>query len=372
MRESREFPHHMLREIHEHPRTIRDTFENHIDPRTGAIDLRTSLSNEELRSMQWIRIMASGTSRYAGLYGKYVIEELSGVLVDVEYASEFELRKHPQPVPMFSIVISQSGETSDTLAALRRAKQSGSRTLAISNVENSTMMREADSAMLIKAGPELSVPSTKAFGGQLACLAILALFLAQAKKNSVAEIRERVLELASVPQKLEDALRVDPSCARAAAMCREIPDLIFFGRGPHYPVTLDGALKCKEAAYIHAEAYPGGEFRHGQITLIDDQITALVIATCDSRDQASTTRYARMLETAHEIRNLSGRVIAVANYGDETVSAFADDILRVPSAPDLFLPLIETVPLQLLAYHLSVNKGLNPDAPRNLCKSVTH
>jgi glutamine---fructose-6-phosphate transaminase (isomerizing) len=237
------------------------------------------LSVREIRSLSWLRIAASGTSRYAGMYGKYVVEELARLLVEVDYASELEYRFETKFVPPLTIVISQSGETTDTLAALRKAKQSGSKTLAICNVENSSMMREADILLPVKAGPELSVPSTKAFSGQLTCLLLVALHLAQIRGGQPpAKIREYVMEMAGIPEKLAAVLKLETKCEHIADRYHQAPDFIFFGSGPHYPIALDGALKLKEAAYIHAEAYPAGELKHGQITLIDNEIVAILIA----------------------------------------------------------------------------------------------
>ena len=362
----------MLREIHEQPRSVRDTLAGRFAQETGGVTLEAlPLSASELRSLTWIRIAASGTSRYAGLFGKCAIEELTGIPVDVEYASELECRRSTF-VPPLTIVISQSGETSDTLAALRRAKREGSRTLAICNVENSSMMREADSSLHIKAGPELSIPSTKAFGGQLTCLLLVALSFAHARGSLQHQEMDRYIsELAKLPGKLETALQLENRCAEVADRYFRTPDFIFFGRGPHFPIALDGALKMKEAAYIHAEGYPGGEFKHGQITLIDEEIVAIVIATCDGNHAESFDRYARQLATAKEIRALSGHLIVLATEGNQEMASVAEEILYIPAAPELILPLLEIVPLELLAYYIAVRRGLDPDRPRNLNKVVT-
>jgi glucosamine--fructose-6-phosphate aminotransferase (isomerizing) len=371
MNDNRKFSHYMLSEIHEHPRTIRDTLAGGLSPETGTVALGSlPLSVPELRSLRWIQIIASGTSRYAGLYGKCVIEELAGIEVGVDYASEFECRKSSF-VPPLAIYISQSGETSDTLAALHKAKLAGSRTLAICNVENSSMMRDAHSNLHIKAGPELSVPSTKAFGGQLTCLLLLALSLAQTRhslRND--EIEHYAHELAALPEKLESTLKLEKRCAEIAEKCLQTPDFIFFGRGPHYPIALDGALKLKEAANIHSEGYPGGELEHGQITLIDQEIVAIVIATCDNEHPESLDRYRRQLSSAKKIKALSGRLVVLATEGNQEVTAVADEVLYLPAAKELLLPLLEIVPLEMLAYFISVGKGLNPDRPRNLNKAV--
>jgi glucosamine--fructose-6-phosphate aminotransferase (isomerizing) len=371
MNDKRTFAHHMLSEIHQQPRTIRDTLAGRLDLETGTVVLETlPVRLSDLASVAWIRIAASGTSRYASLFGKFAIEALAGIPVEVEYASELELHRSSFSPPL-TIVTSQSGETADTLATLRRAKREGSRTLAICNVEDSSMMREADSSFHIKAGPELSIPSTKAFGGQLTYFLLLALGLAQARQSMEdCELHNCVLELALLPDKLETVLGLENRCAEIADRYFQIPDFIFFGRGPHYPIALDGALKLKEAAYIHAEGYPGGELKHGQITQVDDQMVAVVLATADRGESDSFERYRRQLDTAKEIRALSGHVIVLASEGDQIAAQVADEILYLPVGRELLLPLLEIVPLQMLAYFVAVRRGLNPDRPRNLRKAV--
>jgi glucosamine--fructose-6-phosphate aminotransferase (isomerizing) len=372
MNDNRKFPHYMLSEIHEQPRTVRDTLAGRLDTEGGTVALEAfPLSVSEIKSLASIRIAASGTSRYAGLFGKYVIEEVAGIPVEVEYASELECHRSSF-VPSLTVVISQSGETADTLAALRKAKREGSRTMAIGNVENSSMMREADCSLHIKAGPELSVPSTKAFGGQLACLLLVALGFAQARHSLQAqEMGDYVRELAKLPEKLDRVLQLENRCAEIAERYFRTPDFIFFGRGPHYPIALDGALKLKEAAYIHTEGYPGGEFKHGQITLIDDEIAAIVIATCDNSHPESRDRYRRQLASAKEIKALSGRLVVLATEGDQEIAPFADEVLYLPATAEVMLPLLEIVPLEMLAYYIAIRRGLNPDRPRNLNKAVT-
>jgi glucosamine--fructose-6-phosphate aminotransferase (isomerizing) len=372
MENNRQFAHHMLKEIHEQPRTVRDTLAGQVNDASGTVTLTEfPLSIAELKSLAWLRIVASGTSRYAGLYGKYVIEELTGICVDVDYASEFECRRSAFAPPL-TIVTSQSGETSDTLAALRKARQEGSRTLAICNVKESSMMREADAALHIKAGPELSVPSTKAFGGQLTFMFLVALHLAQARQSVPEQtVGDYVLQLKKIPDKLESVLRLDRRCAEVADRYAGFIDFIFFGRGAHYPIALDGALKLKEAAYVHTEGYPGGEFKHGQITLFDDQIVAVVSATCDVGNPDSKARYRQSADSAAEMSALSSHLVALVTEGDQRVSKMAKEALYIPEASDLLSPLLEIVPLELLAYHLSIRRGLNPDRPRNLSKAVT-
>jgi len=370
METNRQFAHHMLKEIHEQPRTVRDTLAGQVNA-AGTVTLTDfPLSSAELKSLSWLRIVASGTSRYAGIYGKYLIEELTGISVDVDYASEFACRRSAFPPPL-TIVTSQSGETSDTLAALRKARREGSKTLAICNVKESSMMREADATLHIQAGPELSVPSTKAFGGQLAFMFLVALYLAQARQSIPDQlIANYVLQLKELPDKMESVLHLDKRCAEIADRYARFTDFIFFGRGPHYPIALDGALKLKEAAYVDTEGYPGGEFKHGQITLFDDQIVAVVLATCDAESPDSISRYSMSAVSAAEMSALSSHVVVLATEGDLQISGFAEETLYLPLAAELLLPLLEIIPLELLAYHVSIFRGLNPDKPRNLSKSV--
>ena len=363
----------MLHEIRQQPRAVRDTLAGRLDVESGRVVQETlPLSASEMKSLAWIQIAASGTSRYAGLFGKYVIEDLAGIPVRVEYASELECHSYSF-IPPLTILISQSGETADTLAALRKGKRDDSRTLAICNVEDSSMMREADYTLHTKAGPELSVPSTKAFGAQLASLLVLALAFAQARHSLPDQEMERyVRELTNTPEKLDIVLQLESRCSEIAARLCPISDFIFFGRGPHYPIALDGALKLKEAAYIHTEGYPGGEFKHGQITLIDQDIVAIVIATCDDTNLESRDRYRRQLECAKEIKSLSGHVVVLATEGDQEIAAVADEVLYVPTGPELLVPLLEIVPFEMLAYYIAVRRGLDPDQPRNLSKAVTN
>jgi len=362
---------HMLNEIFEQPRTVQNAVAGRVDPVSGTVQLQFPMTDAEIGSLSGIRIAASGTSRYAGLYAKYVIESLAGIPVDVEYASEYVNRRTRRPTPPVTIVTSQSGETSDTLAALRQARREGSRTLAICNVENSSMMREADAALDIRGGPELSVPSTKAFGGQLTCFLLLALYLARVRGLTPATLLSTLArELFHLPDKMCAALRLDDRCSQIAARYSHIPDFIFFGSGPHYPIALDGALKLKEAAYIHSEGYPIGEFKHGQVTLIDDQVIVIFAMMHNPYDGESKGRRDAALQYMKEIKTLAGHVIALLTEGDLATAQLADEALCLPTTPDLLAPLLEIIPLELLAYHVALCRGLDPDKPRNLAKVV--
>lgn len=360
----------MIKEIFEQPRAVRDT----IAPRIagGRVSLEEArIAAEEFRGLSKITIVASGTSRHAGMAGRYMIQELAGVPVEVDYASEFEYRR-VTGLGELTIVITQSGETADTTAAQRKAKTQGSRTLAISNVKDSTIAREADAVICTNAGPEISIASTKAFTAQLAALFLFALYLGKMRGTLAAEqVSARIAELEAIPAKLERVLLRDPQCEELASDYYSKDDFLFIGRGVHYPIAMDGALKLKEVSYIHAEGYPGGEIKHGPYALIDEKMPIVVIATRDDNDEGSLTRYEKNLTSVREIRQRGGHTIALAVEGDTTVSGIADHVIFLPPAPELLLGMLEIVPLQLLAYHIAVRRGLDVDRPRNLVKSVT-
>jgi len=293
------------------------------------------------------------------------------VPVDVDYASEFEYRR-TMGLGDLTIVITQSGETADTTAAQRKARQQGSRTLAISNVENSTIAREADVAIYTHAGPEVSIASTKAFTAQLAALFLFAVYLGETRGTLAREAARTWLnELLEIPAKLERALLCDPECEQLAQQFHTKDDFLFIGRSVHYPIAMDGALKLKEVSYVHAEGYPAGEIKHGPYALIDDKMPLVALAARDAGDEGSLTRYEKTLASLHEIKRRGGHVIAIAVEGDQQVTEAAEHVLTVPAAPELLLPILEIVPLQLLAYHIAVRRGCDVDQPRNLAKSVT-
>jgi glucosamine--fructose-6-phosphate aminotransferase (isomerizing) len=373
MAEKREFPHHMIKEIFEQPQGLHDTIAPRISLPEGVVQLNeVPISREELRALQRINIVASGTSRHAGMVGQYLIEELAGIPVDVDYASEFEYRNPMIGKGELTIVITQSGETADTGAAQREAKSRGSRTVAISNVAGTTIAREADGVIYTLAGPEISIASTKAFTAQMAALFLFALYLGQARERLPKDrLAHYIRELLDLPSKLKVLLTCAPECERIAEEFHKVDDFLFLGRAIHYPVAMDGALKLKEVSYVHAEGYPTGETKHGPNALIDENLPVVIIATRDPHDPGSMLRFEKTLGNIAGFKKQASRVIALASEGDKEVAKLADHTIFVPAAPELVSPILEIVPLQLFAYYMAVKRGLDVDRPRNLVKSVT-
>jgi glucosamine--fructose-6-phosphate aminotransferase (isomerizing) len=373
MAEKREFPHHMIKEIFEQPQGLHDTIAPRISLPEGVVQLNeVPISREELRALQRINIVASGTSRHAGMVGQYLIEELAGIPVDVDYASEFEYRNPMIGKGELTIVITQSGETADTGAAQREAKSRGSRTVAISNVAGTTIAREADGVIYTLAGPEISIASTKAFTAQMAALFLFALYLGQAREKLRKDrLAYYIRELLDLPSKLKVLLTCAPECERIAEEFHKVDDFLFLGRAIHYPVAMDGALKLKEVSYVHAEGYPTGETKHGPNALIDENLPVVIIATRDPHDPGSMLRFEKTLGNIAGFKKQASRVIALASEGDKEVAKLADHTIFVPAAPELVSPILEIVPLQLFAYYMAVKRGLDVDRPRNLVKSVT-
>jgi glucosamine--fructose-6-phosphate aminotransferase (isomerizing) len=373
MAEKGGFKHFMLKEIYEQPRAVRDTTLGRVSQDTGHIFLgELEISEAELRAAKKINIIACGTSWHAGQAGKFMIESLARVPVEVDYASEWRYRNPIVDAETITIVISQSGETADTIAAQREAKSRGSKTLAICNVVGSMITREAAGTVYTHAGPEIGVASTKAFTGQLTALYILAMYLAQVRGVMTAEqAQAAMLELTRIPSKLDHILTQDAACDELAKRYQKVHDFLFLGRGIHYPIALEGALKLKEISYIHAEGYPAGEMKHGPNALIDENLPVVVIATRDVNNPGSMLRYEKTMSNLKEVKARSGVVIALATEGDEDIKEAADHVLYVPAAPEELSPILEIVPLQLLAYHIAVRRGCDVDQPRNLAKSVT-
>jgi glutamine---fructose-6-phosphate transaminase (isomerizing) len=367
------FKHFMLKEIYEQPRAVRDTTLGRVSQDTGHIFLdEMEISETEFRAASKINIIACGTSWHAGQAGKFMIESLARVPVEVDYASEWRYRNPIVEPNTITLVISQSGETADTIAAQREAKAKGSKTLAICNVVGSMITREAAGTIYTHAGPEIGVASTKAFTGQLTALYIFAMYLAQVRGVMQPEqARAAMLELTRIPAKLENILTHDEACDELAKRYQKVRDFLFLGRGIHYPIALEGALKLKEISYIHAEGYPAGEMKHGPNALIDENLPVVVIATRDVNDPESMLRYEKTMSNLKEVKARSGVVIALATEGDEEIKEAADHVLHIPAAPDELSPILEIVPLQLLAYHIAVRRGCDVDQPRNLAKSVT-
>lgn len=369
----RVFRHHMIREIFEQPKALKDTIAPRVCPAEGEVRLEdVRLTTEALRAVRRIHVVASGTSRHAGMVGQYMIQELSGVPVDVDYASEFEYRNPLTGPDELVILITQSGETADTTGALRQAKTKGSSTIAISNVVGSTIAREADSVIYTLAGPEISIASTKAFTAQMTVLYLIALHVAQARgKHNREQIRSHIRELLELPAKAERILESAQQCECLADQYHVVENFLFLGRAVHYPIAMDGALKLKEVSYVHAEGYPTGETKHGPTALIDENLPVVILATCDRNDADSVLRYEKTLANIQSFKRQGGRVIAVASEGDADILSLVDHAICVPVAPELLSPILEIIPLQLFAYYMAVGRGLDVDHPRNLTKSVT-
>ncbi len=367
------FKHFMLKEIYEQPRAVQDTALGRVSQDTGHIFLdQMEITEAEFRAAEKINIIACGTSWHAGQAGKFMIETLARVPVEVDYASEWRYRNPIVDANTITLVISQSGETADTIAAQREAKARGSKTLAICNVVGSMITREAAGTIYTHAGPEIGVASTKAFTGQLTALYVFAMYLAQVRGvMSADKAQAAMLELTRIPGKLETVLAQDPACDELAKRYQKVHDFLFLGRGIHYPIALEGALKLKEISYIHAEGYPAGEMKHGPNALIDENLPVVVIATRDANNPDSVLRYEKTMSNLKEVKARSGVVIALATEGDEEIKEAADHVLYIPPAPEELSPILEIVPLQLLAYHIAVRRGCDVDQPRNLAKSVT-
>jgi glucosamine--fructose-6-phosphate aminotransferase (isomerizing) len=374
MAEKGGYKHFMLKEIHEQPRAVRDTMLGRVNQNTGSISLdEVSITPTEFARFQRIRIVACGTSWHAGLAGKFMIEKLARIPVEVDYGSEFRYRDPLVDEDTLTVVISQSGETADTLAAQREAKRKGSPTLAICNVTGSMITREAAGSIITHAGPEIGVASTKAFTTQLTALFILAMHLAQSRgRLDESESASLVKELMTIPAKLERILAKDAVLESLGRELYRATDFLFLGRGVHFPIALEGALKLKEISYIHAEGYPAGEMKHGPNALIDEKLPVVVLATHDANDPDSRLLYDKTLSNIQEVKAREGIVVAVVTEGDERIKkAGADYLLEVPATCELLMPILEMVPLQLLAYHIAVRRGCDVDQPRNLAKSVT-
>ena len=367
------FPHYMLKEIFDQPASLRATIAPRVSLEEGIVRLdEIRISADELRALLRINIVASGTSRHAGMAGQYMIQDLVNIPVDVDYASEFEYRNPLIGPGELTIVITQSGETADTTAAQREAKAKGSRTIAISNVVDSTIAREADGLLATNAGPEISIASTKAFTAQMAVLYLFALYLGQVRgKFSKERRRLYIKELLELPDRLETVLKSAAACEQLAEAFYKVEDFLFLGRAVHYPIAMDGALKLKEVSYIHAEGYPTGETKHGPNALIDSKLPVVIIATCDRSDPGSVLRYEKNVANIRGFKQQGARVIALASEDDEEMPKLADYTIPIPRATELLLPILEIVPLQLFAYYMTVRKGLDVDRPRNLVKSVS-
>ena len=373
MAEKGGFKHFMQKEIFEQPRAVRDTLLGRISQETGKVFLdEMDITEEEFRNFREVKIVACGTSWHAALAGKFMIERLAQIPVEVDYGSEFRYRDPIINKNTLVIAISQSGETADTLAAQREARQKDAKILAICNVVGSMLTREANGTIYTHAGPEIGVASTKAFTGQLTALMLTALYLAQVRGKLTPAIAQTLMqELTRIPHKIETILQHDSDIEELAKQFFRHSDFLYLGRGIHYPIALEGALKLKEISYIHAEGYPAGEMKHGPNALIDENLPVVVIATRDESDAASMTRYEKTVSNLQEVKARDGIVITVVTEGDRLARGSSNHAIEIPAAPELLSPILEIVPLQLLAYHIAVRRGCDVDQPRNLAKSVT-
>ena len=368
------FKHFMLKEIYEQPRAVRETVEGRISLDTGRVflDEMKNITEADFRSFTSIKVAACGTSWHAGLAGKYMIEELARLSVEVDYASEFRYRDPVLDENTLLLVISQSGETADTIAALREVKERGGKVLSICNVQGSMITREADGTILTHAGPEIGVASTKAFTSQMIALYLFGLYLGQLRGTLTEEqSRAHAQQLAELPVKMEHLLNDSDAIEELSKEFFRSTDFLYLGRGINFPVALEGALKLKEISYIHAEGYPAGEMKHGPNALIDERLPVMFINTREAGNRASELRYEKTHSNIVEVKAREGIVISVLTEGDSMSSVVSDHVIEIPASSDLLSPILSVIPLQLLAYHIAVRRGCDVDQPRNLAKSVT-
>ena len=359
------YPHFMLKEIMEQPTTLRNAIRGRLDFAAGTARLNgLNLQYKQLNKIDRIIISACGTSWHAALIGEYLIEEYARIPVEVEYASEFRYRSPIINPGTIVFVISQSGETIDTLASLREAKRRGACCLGICNVVGSTIARETDGGVYIHAGPEIGVASTKAFTSQITVLSLITILLSRMRNMSFEKGEELIRALQTVPDLVASVLQKNDEIKKIAEKYAGMNNFLYLGRGVNFPVALEGALKLKEISYIHAEGYPAAEMKHGPIALIDENMPVVVIAPQDSV-------YDKILSNIQEIKARKGNVIAIATEGDTHVASMVDDVIYIPKTNDFVLPLLTIIPLQILAYHIAVLRGCDVDQPRNLAKSVT-
>jgi glucosamine--fructose-6-phosphate aminotransferase (isomerizing) len=359
------YPHFMLKEICEQPESVRSTLRGRLLFEQGSARLHgLNLSARDCAGIRRIVILACGTSWHAGLAGRHAIEELAGIPVEVEYASEYRYRSQVAVPGTLAIAISQSGETADTMEAMAAARAAGSKVVGIVNVVGSTIAREADRGIYLHAGPEIGVASTKAFTSQIVALVLLALYLGRQRGLSLARGRELVYELACLPEQVDQALELEPVIEELAREYADAGNFLYLGRGINFPVALEGALKLKEISYIHAEGYPAAEMKHGPIALIDENMPVVFVAPDDHL-------YRKVVSNMEEVKARGGRIIALTTEGNGDLRRLADHQLRVPKTMPLLSPVVTSIPLQLLAYHIALLRGCDVDRPRNLAKSVT-
>ena len=366
-----EFPHAMLREIYEQPEALGRTLDLYLDGDKLKAEAFASIANW-LNPRGEVLIAASGSSRHAGLFAEILFEDLCGLAVDVEYASEWGTRSTANPRRPSVLVISQSGETSDTLAALRLAREAGEPTLAIANVHGSSMLREASAAMPLAAGKEFAIPATKSFTSQLTALYLLAIFEAERLGvQDAGQISASIRDLRALAGQI--AHQLDGWRDAAKALAHKYADantFLYLGRGIHYAIAREGALKMKESSYVHAEGYPTGELKHGPNALVGEQVPLVALATVDKGLEDSVLRYEKTVQLLEDMKKQGARVIAIANQGDETIRALVTDVIEVEPTSEYLLPIEEVVPLQLFSYFLALEHGVDVDKPRNLSKAV--
>jgi len=359
------FDHFMLKEIFEQPETLKNAMRGRLNFVEATSRLNgLNLQYDELHHINRIIITACGTSWHAALIGEYLIEEYARIPVEVEYASEFRYRSPIIDPGVLVLVISQSGETADTLAAMREAKRKGATCLGICNVVGSTIARESDGGVYIHAGPEIGVASTKAFTSQIMVLSLITILLARMRSMSYEKGEELIEALNSIPDQVKKALSLNDEIRKLAEKYSDKDNFLYLGRGVNFPVALEGALKLKEISYIHAEGYPAAEMKHGPIALIDENMPVVILAPRDSV-------YSKIISNMQEIKARRGKIIAVATEGDSKITSLADEVIYLPKVNDFILPIMGIIPLQLLAYHMAVLRGCDVDQPRNLAKSVT-
>jgi glutamine---fructose-6-phosphate transaminase (isomerizing) len=366
------YAHWMLREIYEQPATLALTLEQYIEADNFRADTCGPTLDFLSRVQGKLLVAASGSSRHAGLFAELVIEDLTGIAVDVEYASEYSYRSEKSMTDAAVIVVSQSGETADTLAALRKANLAGHATLAITNVDHSTMAREATASFPTMAGRERAIPATKSFTAQLLNLYLLALMSAAARGAiDQSELALRLEEAAKLPLQIETQLQGwDDAMREVAYQYRDAQNFLYLGRGLHYAIAREGALKLKESAYLHAEGYPSGELKHGPNALVAEGTPLVMIATVDRADADSVQRYEKVLQLMHDMREQGANVLAIANTGDQAVGTLASHTVYVEERREALMAICEVIPLQLLSYWMAINNGIDVDHPRNLTKAV--
>jgi glucosamine--fructose-6-phosphate aminotransferase (isomerizing) len=364
------FPHYMLKEIYEQPEAVRQTIEACVNS-AGHIALPGSgISDHDVKTLRKIDIAASGTSRHAGLAGEFMIERMTGIPVEVDFASQYCYRDPIVEPGELAVFISQSGTTVDTVAALHVARKKGAKTLAICNVKDTPLTRDADAMVLTYAGTETSIAATKSFTTQLTALFLLAAHIARVRGSSDAAVDAALRLVRKLPDEIHHVLEQDSQCLALARVFSQYESFLFLGRDIDYPIALEGALKLKEVSYIHAEGYPTGEMKHGPSAMIDESLPLVVLATRDESDPSSRLRYEKTVSNIREIAERGTPVLAVVTEGDKEVRRATPHIIEVPDVPVLLQPILEVVPLQLFAYHISVLKGRDVDAPRHLSKSV--